>query len=644
MMNGKALLRRIKSTASTVKILLVEDDTPTAAVLSEVITAQHYTVDIATDGEIGLQFATSWEYDLILLDLLIPKLDGINLCRQLRTQGFQKPILLLTANDSSADVVKGLDAGADDYVTKPYDLSELLARMRALLRRGQTHLAPTLLTWEQLCVNPVSAEVTYCGQLLSLSPKEYGLLGLFLRNPQRVFSRSDIIDRLWSIDASPSEGAVTNLTKDLRQKLKVAGMATNLLETVYGLGYRLKPPPQAQAVASSGQEDQNQKKAGNGKKSSRQKNLTSIHKVLERYQNTFAARVVILEQVELALRTGTLHPFQRRSAAEEAHRLTGALGSFGYETGSQLARSIEQLLINDKPLTPAEISQFSHLVMELKQALAQPPTPLNNWWLEPQIPMILVIDPDAAFTDRLKKDAFAWGLRVEVTVNSTIAKQVLLENSPQAVLLSWQNPVEDKLSLLQEISEQFPTVPVLVITGQDSLTDRVVVSRLAVKRFLHKPIATTEVFEAITQVLPKAQVANARVLILDDDRVMLETLSDLLQPWGLQVTTLHDPEQFWIVLTATQPDLLILDLEMPTFNGIDLCQVVRQDPKWGNLPILVVTAHTHMASIQRVFAAGADDFIGKPVVGPELVTRVISRIDRTRLQQELETLKRRIGT
>ena len=183
------------------KILLVEDDAAAAAVLSEVITAQHYTVDVATDGEMGLQFATSWEYDLILLDLLIPKLDGKNVCRQLRANGFQKPILLLTASDSSTDVVEGLDAGADDYVTKPYDLSELLARMRALLRRGQANLTPSLLTWEQLCVNPVSAEVTYCGQTLSLSPKEYGLLGLFLRNPQRVFSRSDIIDRLWSIAA-----------------------------------------------------------------------------------------------------------------------------------------------------------------------------------------------------------------------------------------------------------------------------------------------------------------------------------------------------------------------------------------------------------------------------------------------------------
>ncbi|NJO78495.1 MAG: response regulator [Cyanobacteria bacterium RM1_2_2] len=631
------------------KILLVEDDAPTAAVLSEVITAQHYTVDVATDGEMGLQFATSWEYDLILLDLLIPKLDGMSLCRQLRVHGFQKPILLLTVKDSSTDVVKGLDAGADDYVTKPYNLSELLARMRALLRRKEADLVPPLLTWGQLCVNPVSAEVTYGQQLLSLSPKEYGLLGLFLRNPQRVFSRSDIIDRLWSIDASPSEGAVTNLIKDLRQKLKASGMGTDLLETVYGLGYRLKAPPeqadpspQTASGTSSGTSKPAKKPKANSPKS-----LASINKVLERYQNTFVGRVVTLEQIELALLTGTLDGTQQQSAAQEAHRLAGALGSFGYEAGSQLARSIEQLL--NGPLTFAEVDQYASLVAELKQELLKPPTPLAARIPEPAAtPVVLVIDHDADFTAQLKQDAFAWGLRVEVITDLTIAQQRMREGmneaAPRAVLLSLQESIDAKLTLLRELEAQFPTVPVLVITEQDSLTERVVVSRFGVKRFLRKPIPTADVFEAIADVLPKAQAPIAKVLILDDDQLMLDILHDLLQPWGLQVTTLHDPQQFWDVLTATKPDLLVMDLEMPTFNGIDLCRVVRQDAKWGNLPILVVTAHTSMESIQQVFAAGADDFIGKPVVGPELVTRVISRIDRSRLQQELETMKRRIGT
>lgn len=642
------------------KILLVEDDKPTAAVLSEVLTAQYYTVELATDGQVGLAFATTTDFDLVLLDLLIPKLDGISLCQRLRAQGYQKPILLLTAKDSSVDVVKGLDAGADDYVTKPYDLSELLARIRALLRRGENSITPILLTWDRLCINPVSAEVTYDGKIVPLTPKEYGLLGLFLRNPQRVFSRGDIIDRLWSIDTTPSEGAVTNLIKDLRQKLKAFGMTADLLETVYGLGYRLKAPPTtstanctpAAGTAVAGQDRQKDPETKDPEikeKAKRKKDWSGVNKVLQRYQNTFTERVVALEQVEQALRAGTLDQTLQQTAAQEAHRLVGALGSFGYALGSDLARSIEHLLSRQQALQPTDAPLLSSLLTQLKQQLTQPPQPLTLDRLEPtSSPMVLVVDQEAFFTDQLQQEAFAWGMQMQVATHFETAKQHLARSSPQdlpqAVLISLQDATGATLTSLGELRQQFPDLPVLVIAAQDNLDDRVIVSRLGVQRFLYKPLSTTAVFEAIAQVLHKSQAAEAKVMILDDDAIVLSMLRDLLQPWGLQVTTLQDPKQFWTVLTATTPDLLILDLEMPTFNGIDLCRVVRQDPKWGNLPILVVTAHTHMELIQNVFAAGADDFIGKPVVGPELVTRVISRIDRSRLQQELETMKRRIGT
>ena len=639
------------------KILLVEDDQPTAAVLSEVLTAQCYTVELAKDGQTGLACATTADFDLILLDLLIPKLDGISLCQQLRAQGYQKPILLLTAKDFSIDVVKGLDAGADDYVTKPYDLSELLARIRALLRRGETDSAPNLLTWEKLCINPVSAEVIYDHNIVPLTPKEYGLLGLFLRNPQRVFSRGDIIDRLWSIDTTPSEGAVTNLIKDLRQKLKASGMVADLLETVYGLGYRLKAAPATQevftALKTTAPETTapetttltktRQKDSETKKKTRQEQDWSGVNQVLQRYQNTFTERVVALEQIEHQLRAGILNQTLQQNAAQEAHRLVGALGSFGYGAGSELARSIEHLL-SHQPLQPTNAPYLATLLAQLKQQLAQPPHPLTLNQIESaQIPLVLVVDQEESFTDQLQHTAFAWGIQVKVATNFATAKQQIARSSPHAVLVSLEKATGATLATLSEFRQQFPNLSVLVIAAQDSLDDRVVMSHLGIQRFLYKPLSTAQVFEAIAQVLPKPQSAGARVMILDDDAIVLNAFRNLLQPWGLQVTTLQEPKQFWKVLTATTPDLLILDLEMPTSNGIDLCRVVRQDPKWGDLPILVVTAHTHRESIQKVFAAGADDFIGKPVVGPELVTRVISHIDRTRLQQELETMKRRIG-
>ncbi len=415
------------------KILLVEDDEPVVAVLLEVLTAQHDTVDVATDGQIGLELATNWDYELILLDSQIPKLDGICLCRALRAQGFQKPILLLTAKDSTADVVQGLDAGADDYVTKPYDLSELLARLRALLRRRETSLVPTVLTWEKLHINLNAASVTYAEQPLALTPKEYGLLGLFLRNPHRAFSRSDILDRLWSIDASPSEGTVTNLIKDLRQKLKAAGLTAALLETVYGLGYRLKAPQQKPNA------DQNVASPLHSTTPLSAKKLASVNKVLQRYQQTFIDRVAVLEQSEASLRQGRLSLALRQEAAQEAHGLAGTLGSFSYGAGSKLAGAIEHLLLHST-LEPADSPPLTKLVAALKQELTQPPTPLT---LEPSpasTHLVLVIDDETPFTQRLRAEAFAWGFSVEVAPELETAQRVLSQHVPDAVLLNLSPP------------------------------------------------------------------------------------------------------------------------------------------------------------------------------------------------------------
>jgi len=221
------------------RILLVEDDDRIADALKEALTDQHYSVDIAEDGEAGWEFVELCKYDLILLDVMLPKLNGINLCQRLRRNNINTPVLMLTARDSSTDKVLGLDAGADDYVVKPFDLAELSARIRALLRRGNSTLPPVL-EWEKLRLDPSKCEVTYAGKLLHLTPKEYALLELFLRNGSRVLSRSDIIDHIWTFEDPPAEETVKVHLKDLRKKLKAVLAPADLIETVYGLGYRLK--------------------------------------------------------------------------------------------------------------------------------------------------------------------------------------------------------------------------------------------------------------------------------------------------------------------------------------------------------------------------------------------------------------------
>ncbi|MEG3435503.1 response regulator transcription factor [Pannus brasiliensis CCIBt3594] len=222
------------------KILLVEDDNRIADPLVEELTDRHHVVELATDGEMGLELALASPHDLILLDIMLPKLDGLQVCRQLRDKGDRTPILMLTARDEVEDRVAGLDVGADDYLVKPFALEELFARVRALGRRGAPNLPPVL-EWGPLRLDPSSRDVTYDSTPVSLSPKEYGLLELFLRNGNRVFSRAQIIDHLWTLDQFPEEATIKAHIRSLRQKLKAAGAPEDFIETLYGSGYRLKP-------------------------------------------------------------------------------------------------------------------------------------------------------------------------------------------------------------------------------------------------------------------------------------------------------------------------------------------------------------------------------------------------------------------
>jgi two-component system, OmpR family, response regulator QseB len=222
-----------------VRILIVEDDRRIAQPLAEDLRHQHHIVEIAVDGLQGWEYAQSQVYDLILLDLMLPKLDGIKLCQMLRRDGSQALILMLTARDTTSDKIIGLDAGADDYLVKPFELDELAARIRALARRS-LEVQPLILTHGEIQLNPVSCVVTYADRLLSLTPKEYGIMEYFLQHSQQVVSKSALLNKLWEFDKSSGEETIKTHVTNLRRKLKDAGCSINAIETVYGVGYRLK--------------------------------------------------------------------------------------------------------------------------------------------------------------------------------------------------------------------------------------------------------------------------------------------------------------------------------------------------------------------------------------------------------------------
>ncbi len=228
------------------RILIVEDDVQLSEVLTEALTRRQYTVEVARDGGAAWNLVEQIAYDLLILDITLPKFNGIQLCQQIRltesrqpNQRRATPVLMLTARDTVADKIMGLDAGADDYITKPFDLEELMARVRALLRRGSIS-SEIKLYWGSLQLNPSTHEASYADQPLSLTPKEYALLELLVASGRRILSRSGIIEQLWSADDSPVAETVNSHMRGLRQKLKALGAPDDLIETVHGLGYRLK--------------------------------------------------------------------------------------------------------------------------------------------------------------------------------------------------------------------------------------------------------------------------------------------------------------------------------------------------------------------------------------------------------------------
>ena len=369
------------------KILLVDDDESLTKGLTITLTTHHHTVDVAKDGEMAWTYGSTFEYDLMVFEVMLPKLDGISLCQRFRANGYDTPILLLTAEDSIAVKAQGLDAGADDYVVKPFDPVELMARIRALQRRSSGNPFP-LLAWGALFLDPRTCEVTYNSQPVSLTTKEYEFLELLLRDSQYVFSSEELVDRLWSSEEFPSEATVRSHLRRIRQKLAAAGAPADFITTLHGRGYYLK------AIAT------------------------------------------------------------------------------------------------------AEVAE---------------------------------------------------------------------------VLFSYPK--------------------------SDSLEKR------------DSPI---------------------KVMSVDSDRVWLSALPALLKPWGFKVTTLADPQQFWIILQAVVPDVLILEVDMPEINGFELCQMLRRDRRWQRLPVLFLSVLSDDATQQQAFTAGADDYLCKPVMGTALANRILSRLQRMR--------------
>jgi two-component system, OmpR family, response regulator MprA len=222
------------------KILIIEDDEGILRFLRRGLAFDAYQVETALDGQEGLVKSREWHPDLIVLDWMLPGMDGLEVCRRLRASG-PVPILMLTAKDMIQDRVQGLDAGADDYMVKPFELDELMARIRALLRRTQPDRVPTL-TFADLTLDTSSRQAIRNNREIQLTAKEYDLLELFMRHPRQVLTREMIFDRVWGYDFGGESNVLDVYIRYLRQKL-VIGTEQQLIHTVRGVGYVLREMP-----------------------------------------------------------------------------------------------------------------------------------------------------------------------------------------------------------------------------------------------------------------------------------------------------------------------------------------------------------------------------------------------------------------
>lgn len=631
------------------RLLLVEDDEILAQTLSNALAEQSYVVDLAQDGEEGWDYALSFTYDLILLDVSLPKLDGISLCRKLRNEHFNNPILLLTAKDRSEDKVSGLDAGADDYVVKPCTIPELLARIRALLRRKGESGSP-ILEWGNLCLDPSTCEARWQDQLLSLSPKEYNLLELLLRNPKRVFSKGAILEHIWSFDDPPSEDTIRAHIKGLRRKLKAVG-AQGLVETVYGMGYRLKAlPPQEVKTPPQDNSTDPPETEEKQKTQKQQKTLAAVAKMWDQFRDPLLKRLDPVNEAIASLQKKRLTPDQREAAEKNAHKLTGSLGMFGLNEGSEWARNLENWFRDfsqkeQKTISPQELSQLQNWSQQLHQLIENPPTEQKNSetdqpttsFQHPSPPLVsletppkvLIVANHLDLLSELQQEAAAWKVELQ-QVNSLVeGEKAIAEHPPDLILLECIPP--DGLVSLQTLTTQYPQLSVLLVSEKPSFSDRIAITRLGGRVLFSYPLDPNTTLRTLCLYFQRQHPPQFRLLAVDDDPLILERLETFLSPWSIDFQPLADPRFFWETLEEKRPNLLILDVEMPYINGIELCQVVRSDPQWQQLPVLFLSANRDRETIHRIYQVGGDDYIAKPVTEPELMTRILNRMERQQM-------------
>lgn len=361
---------------------------------------------------------------------------------------------------------------------------------------------------------------------------------------------------------------------------------------------------------------------------------TSQEAQWERFKGTLMEHVATFERAATDLLEGTLPDDMRQEAIRQSRRMALDAGGYGFTALTTAAGEMELLLRRDEAWTPSRVLRFCESVVELREQADRLDTvPANDALVANTLPLVLVICRDEAFLDLLRAGASHHDARIVTAESQASVAEVLTGKGPDLVLLDigGDGASREELNFIGDLAAHSPPIPVLVLTEGDSFKDRVSIAGAGGLGVIDKRESAATILAAAKEVLGRTRTDVQKILVVDDSELICRLAGKLLERQGLHVTTLTDPLKFWDTLEETNPDLLILDVDMPHLNGIELCRVVRGDPHWEFLPIVFLSAHTDAATIQRLFMAGADDFISKPIVSAELITRVQNRLGRARL-------------
>ncbi|MGI8983857.1 MAG: response regulator [Acidimicrobiales bacterium] len=353
------------------------------------------------------------------------------------------------------------------------------------------------------------------------------------------------------------------------------------------------------------------------------------------------AQAKVIERAVVAGIEQRLDREHQAEAAREAHKLAGSLGTFGFADGSRLARALELALPSSGVIDPMRALSLSRLVVDLQAELARPlAAPAGGARARTggsdtgDRQSLLVVDGDADRGRRVVEAAAGQGLRAGWAETLDAARRLVDADPPAAVAVDARiGPDHEVSAFLAELSARRPAIAIVVLVDAAGVMERVRVSQAGAALVLDTPVPPDIVVEAVTRLLVR-HGAGATVLALDDDPTFLAIIAELLGAEGLIVEPLHDPDRLWEALASVQPDLLLLDNDMPGADGISLCRAVRGDARWSRLPIVFLSGSDSRVAVRAMFAAGADDFVSKPVSPDDLVNRVVTRIERSRTQSE----------